>query len=119
MNNIIVVIDDCELLKWSLMKILPHYADTIQYYDNLLDALQALNQAKDTRYILIVDLEIATLSGINTLIKKLAVDRYNLILLTSMLSAYNEQDIHCQGVVKIFTKPFNINELTDLILTLI
>lgn len=120
MSNTIVVVDDCELLKWSLMKVLPHYADIIQYYDNISDAQEAAAKLEDSGvYIYIIDLEVASLSGIETLMCTMPQNRCHVILLTSVLSEYSEADIKKRGVLKIFTKPFNVSELANLILKLV
>ncbi len=119
MASSIVIIDDCELIKLSLLKILPHYANSVEFYDNLSAALKVLRAVKEQkRYIFIVDLELVTHNGIQELIGIMPQGCYDIILLTSMPLAHVENEKDEKGVVKIFSKPFNVQELTETIIHL-
>lgn len=113
---VIIVIDDCELIKLSLSKILPDSAGSVKYYDNLPDALKALKLDKGTeKYFFVADLELVGPNGVDELIRLTPDNRSHLVLLTSMPYAYVEKEAKRPGVLKLFTKPFNLIELSDII----
>ena len=119
MRRNIVIIDDCELIKLSLLKTLPDYAHAFQFYDNLSDALKELKGGQSPqKYIFILDLEIVTHNGILEITGTMAKDCCDIIVLTSMPLAHVEKEIVGMNIVKIFTKPFNVKELTEAILLL-
>ena len=119
MRRNIVIIDDCELIKLSLLKTLPDYAPAFQFYDNLSAALKELKGGQSTqKYIFILDLEIVTHDGIREITGTIAKDCCDIIVLTSMPLAHVEKETGGMNIVKIFTKPFNVRELTEAILLL-
>ncbi|MCL4467343.1 MAG: hypothetical protein M1591_00220 [Deltaproteobacteria bacterium] len=119
MRRNIVIIDDCELIKLSLLKTLPDYAPAFQFYDNLSAALKELKEVKSQqKYIFILDLEIVTHNGIREITETMAKDCCDIIVLTSMPLAHVEKETGGMNIVKIFTKPFNVRELTEAILHL-
>ncbi len=119
MRRNIVIIDDCELIKLSLLKTLPDYAPAFQFYDNLSAALKELKGAQSPqKYIFILDLEIVTHNGIREIMETMAKDCCDIIVLTSMPLAHVEKETGGMNIVKIFTKPFNVKELTETILHL-
>ena len=119
MRRNIVIIDDCELIKLSLLKTLPDYAPAFQFYDNLSAALKELRQAQSKqKYIFVLDLEIVTQDGIREITGILPRDYCDIIVLTSMPLAHVEIETGGVTVGKIFTKPFNVRELTEEILRL-
>ena len=119
MRRNIVIIDDCELIKLSLLKTLPDYAPAFQFYDNLSAALKELKEGKSQQqYIFILDLEIVTHNGIREITETMAKDCCDIIVLTSMPLAHVEKETGGMNIVKIFTKPFNVRELTEAILHL-
>ncbi len=68
MTSSIIIIDDCELIKVSLLKILPDYSGSIQYYNNLLDVLKELKKVNELKkHIFIPDLELVTCNGVREL----------------------------------------------------
>ena len=119
MRRNIVIIDDCELIKLSLLKTLPDYASAFQFYDNLSAALKELRQAQSKqKYIFVLDLEIVTQDGIREITGILPKDCCDIIVLTSMPLAHVEKETGVMTIGKIFTKPFNVRELTEEILRL-
>lgn len=118
-KNYIIIVDECELIKVSLVKMLPEYADFILFFNNLKDALDTLSNIKELkRYIFIVDLEVATNDGVKELIKGLPNNYISIILLTSMPVDYVKNIIHEKEIAKIFVKPFNVKQLCETILML-
>ncbi|MGC8579726.1 MAG: hypothetical protein ACP5JP_07070 [bacterium] len=116
MKTYIVIIDECELIKISLIKMLPEYANLIMFYDNLEDALKALGDIKELRrYIFIVDLEVTANEGVKELTKRVPQKYYSIIILTSMPVDYVENILHEEGIARIFVKPFNVKELCETI----
>ncbi len=119
MTSSIVIIDDCELIKFSLLKILPDYSGSIQFYYNFSDALKELKIVRERKkYIFILDLELVTHNGISELISIMPQGCCDIILLTSMPIAHVEKEMYDKRIVKIFTKPFNVKELTQTIIDL-
>lgn len=119
MNSDIVIVDECELIKISLMKMLNRYEGRIWFYYKLTDALKALKaDKKQKRYIFILDLEVVTYNGIKQLISTLPKDYCKIILLTSMPIPYVEKTVNKECISKIFTKPFNVKELSEVVLQL-
>jgi DNA-binding NtrC family response regulator len=119
MTSSIVIIDDCELIKFSLLKILPDYSGAIRFYCNLSDALKELKIVREReKYIFILDLELVTHNGISELIGIMPQGYCDIILLTSMPLAHVEKEMDDKRIVKIFTKPFNVQELTETIIDL-
>jgi FixJ family two-component response regulator len=114
---VVIVVDDCELIKMSLSKILPHSEDTVQFYDNLSDVLQMLKQIKGMeRLFFVVDLELVGPNGVDELISLMPKDHSHLVLLTSLPYTYVEKEAKRPEILKLFTKPFNLNELADIII---
>ncbi len=119
MKKDIVIIDDCELINLSFMKLLPDSSSPVRSYASLQDALKNLQGAAKRRpCIFILDLEVVTPEGVRKLMSTAAPDTYDVILMTSLPLSHVEKEIGTMKVAKIFTKPFNIRELTDLVITL-
>lgn len=119
MKRNIVIIDDCELIKLSLLKTLPDYAPAFQFYDNLPAALKDVKGTQgQQKYIFILDLEIVTHDGIREITETIPKDCCDIIVLTSMPLPHVEKETGGMDIVKIFTKPFNVRELTEAILLL-
>ncbi len=116
MKRDIVIIDDCELVNLSCMKLLSGYSSSVRSYASLQDALKDLKTAQEPRpCIFILDLEVVTPEGVRELVATGAQDADDVILMTSLPLVYAEKEIGAMRIVRIFTKPFNIRELTDLV----
>lgn len=119
MTSSIIIIDDCELIKVSLLKILPDYSGSIQYYNNLLDVLKELKKVNELKkHIFIPDLELVTCNGVRELTRTMPQNYYDIILLTSMPLSHTEKEVDGIKIAKIFTKPFNFRELSETIVNL-
>ncbi|MCL4479429.1 MAG: hypothetical protein M1381_10075 [Deltaproteobacteria bacterium] len=118
--NIAIVIDDCELLKISLSKVLSCYMDEFYFYTNVSDALNKLKHVRgNDQYLFLVDLETVTSEGMDAIIRAMPKPFSEIILLTSLPPTYVSKDASKPEVLRLFTKPFIMNELERYIKTYI
>ncbi len=116
MEGLINIIDDCELIWLSLSKILPDYRDSFRFYNDIKEALKMMDAMKDVKnQLIIVDMELASVDGIQKLMSMMPHHDYHIILLTSLPLSFIEKQISKLDITRIFTKPFNISELANLI----
>jgi DNA-binding NtrC family response regulator len=114
MNTDIVIVDECELIKVSLEKVLKGYRGNIWFYYTLEDALNAFKVSKKQKsYIFLLDLEVVTYNGLQQLMSVIPKDQCKIILLTSMPITYVEKAINRECISGIFAKPFNVKELAE------
>ena len=107
----ILVIDDEELICWSLKRsIEKHAGHSVSCVYNGYDALEKIN--KDQYDVIITDLRLPDINGADLVrkIKELSVDT-PVIVVSAYFSQNTVNDITSQGVFRCINKPFQIEDV--------
>ncbi|HDH52991.1 MAG TPA: response regulator [Nitrospirae bacterium] len=106
----ILIIDDEELICWSLKKLFEKVEYSVNCAHTGDDALQKLNEKSYD--VVITDLKLPDVKGLEMVkkIKEIAVDTV-VIVMSSYFSEPVMDDVMKQGVFRCVNKPFEINDI--------